>query len=75
MFKKTVEIFPSRFGIEMPYKSQLRQDDYSLNNNKLEKKNLSKTTSDKKSKKMNRNQKLANKDHLNIAKFEKKNLL
>ena len=72
MFKKTVEIFPSRFGIEMPYKSQLRQDDYSLNNNNLEKKNLSKTTSDKKSKKMNRNQKLANKDHLNIAKFEKK---
>ena len=38
MFKKTVEIFPSRFGIEMPYKSQLRQDDYSLNNNNLEKK-------------------------------------
>ena len=28
LFKKTIEIFPSKFGIEMPYKSLLRQDDY-----------------------------------------------
>ena len=73
LFKKTIEIFPSRFGVEMPYKSQIRQDDYMLNNNNLERKNLSKTTSDKKTKKLNINKKLANKDQLNIAKFEKKN--
>ena len=72
IFKKAIEIFPSRFGFEMPYKSQLRQDDYTINNNNFEKNNLSKTTSGKKNKKMDINQKFSKKDQLNIIKTEKK---
>ena len=72
MNKKTIEIFPSKLGVEMPYKSQLRQDDYMINNNNLEKNNLSKTTPGKKTKKMIINQKLSNKDQLYVIKAEKK---
>ena len=32
LYKKAVEIFPSKFGTEMYYKSQFRQSDYSNNN-------------------------------------------
>ena len=51
-FKKAIEIFPSQYGIEMPYKSQLRHSDYNLNNNssnkKMDKIGINKTTSGKK---------------------------
>ena len=31
IYQKAVEIFPSKYGIEMPYRSQLRQSNYSIN--------------------------------------------
>ena len=31
VFKKAKEIFPSKYGIEMPYKSPIRQSNYSVN--------------------------------------------
>lgn len=30
IYQKAVEIFPSKYGIEMPYRSQLRQSNYSI---------------------------------------------
>ena len=53
IFKKTNEIFPSKFGIEMPYKSKFKQNDNmikKINNSdkKLEKNYTNKNLSDKK---------------------------
>ena len=50
IYKKTVEIFPSKYGFEMPYRSQLRQSLYSVNNNSksVERNYRKKTLSEKK---------------------------
>ena len=50
VFKKAVEIFPSKYGFEMPYRSQLRQSLYSVNNTSksVEKNSRWKTVSEKK---------------------------
>ena len=52
VYKKAMEIFPSQYGIEMPYKSQFRQSDYAINiitsNKSSDKCNKNKTDSNKK---------------------------
>jgi hypothetical protein len=41
LYKKAVEIFPSKYGTEMYYKSQFRQSDYYTNINSSNKKSES----------------------------------
>ena len=53
VFKKAKEIFPSKYGIEMPYKSPVRQSNYSVNSlsrRSMEKSIKRKTISEKKNK-------------------------
>ena len=47
IYQRAKEIFPSKYGIEMPYRSQLRQSNYSINNMKSS--NKKRLTSEKRS--------------------------
>ena len=51
VYRKTIEIFPSKYGFEMPYRSQLRQSNYSVYSSRsIDKSNRKKTISEKKKK-------------------------
>ena len=72
LYKKSIEVFPSQFGTEMPYKSQLRESNYSsysIKNMKLNKtldkrkSNYSEINSSSKKKENNKLKKYSNKNY------------
>ena len=66
VFKKAKEIFPSKYGFEMPYRSQLRQSNYSVYSSRtLDKSNRKKTVSEKK-----RKTDIRNNDEASIKEFD-----
>ena len=85
VFKKAKEIFPSKYGIEMPYKSPVRQSNYSVNSisrKSMEKSIKRKTISEKKNKSQKYDEETPIKEfdynsqkngQFKIQKYEKKN--
>ncbi len=72
LYKKSIEVFPSQFGTEMPYKSQLRESNYSsysIKNMKLNKtldkrkSNYSEINSSSKKKEKDKLKKYSNKNY------------